>query len=128
MNYLINKYLRLIVIISGILNLGIILIFEIPCPWKTNFNIDCAGCGATRMFKSLFKLDFYQAFRYNPLLFSLLIILIIYLIYILICKIKMIDYYKIQNRDLWIILILVILFMILRNISGFEYLKPTIIN
>ena len=128
MNSFLNKRLNLIVLILGIINLIIVFLFEIPCPWKSNFNIECAGCGATRMFKSIFELNFYQAFRFNPFIFILLLILIIYLIYILICKIKKVDYYKIKSRDFLILLILVILFTIVRNIPGFEYLKPTYVS
>jgi len=80
------------------------------------------------MFKSLLKLDFYQAFRFNPLIFSLLIVSLFYLIYIVVCKIRRKNYYKIKDRDLWILLLLVIIFTILRNIPGFDYLKPTVIN
>ncbi len=128
MKTLINKNLNKIVVMFGIINLILVLIFEFPCPWKENFNIDCCGCGATRMFKSLLKLDFYQAFRFNPLIFSLLIVSLFYLIYIVVCKIRRKNYYKIKDRDLWILLILVIIFTILRNIPGFDYLKPTVIN
>ena len=128
MKALINKYFRILFIIAIVINVVIIIIFEPACPWKVNFNIDCAGCGSTRMFKSLIKLDFYQAFRFNPLMFCLLIISIIYAIYILICRICHQKYYRIKSRDWLIILILVILFMILRNIPGFEYLKPTMIR
>ena len=44
------------------------------CVFKNLFDIECAGCGGTRMFLSILKLDFYQAFRYNPYVFSLLVI------------------------------------------------------
>ncbi|MBR3660332.1 MAG: DUF2752 domain-containing protein [Bacilli bacterium] len=128
MNKFLNRHLNLIIIILGIINLGIVLIFEVPCPWKTNFNIDCAGCGSTRMFKSLFELDLYQAFRFNPFMFCLLIIGIIYLIYYIICKIKHKKYYKIKDRDWLILLGLVIAFTIMRNISIFSWLKPTIVR
>ena len=128
MNKFLNKHLNLIVILLGVINLGIVFIFEVPCPWKTNFNIDCAGCGATRMFKSLFSLDIYQAFRFNPFLFCLLIIGIIYLIYYIICKIKNIKYYKIKDRDLLILLVLVIVFTVVRNIPIFSFLKPTVVR
>jgi len=128
MNSFLNKHLNLIVLIVGIINLIIVFIFEIPCPWKSNFNIDCAGCGATRMFKALLKLNIYQAFRFNPFMFILFVLIIIYILYVLICKIMNIKYYKINSRDLLILLILVILFTIIRNIPGFEFLKPTYIN
>ena len=80
------------------------------------------------MLKSLLKFDFYQAFRFNPFLFCLLIIGLGYLIYIFVCKIKKRDYYKIKTRDLWILLSLVILFTIIRNIPAFNYLKPTVVR
>lgn len=124
----INKNLNKIIWILFIINIIIVYYLKPSCPWKTNFNIDCAGCGATRMIESIFKLDFYQAFRYNLLLFCLLIIFIIYGFYIIICKIIKKKYYKMKNRDWLMILIFVILFMILRNIPGFEYLKPTLIR
>ena len=125
MKDLINKHFKLLLFIAIIINIVIVLIFKPACPWKVNFNIDCAGCGATRMIESIIKLDFYQAFRYNPLLFCLLLIFAIYGIYVLICKIFNKKYYKIKNRDLWILLLLVIIFMILRNIPGLEILKST---
>ena len=128
MSYLVNKKLNIIIFLFAIINLLIVLFFEIPCPWKKNFNIDCAGCGATRMVKSILNGNFYQAFRFNPLLFCLLLIFIIYGLYILICKIIHKEYYKIKEREMWILLILVVLFMILRNIPGLEYLKPTVVR
>ena len=128
MNKIINKHLNLIVIISGLINAILVYFYELSCPWKKNFNIDCAGCGATRMFKALIRLDFYQAFRFNPLIFSLFWLGLIYIVYVCICKLKKIKYYKIQDRDLIILLALVIVFTILRNIPGFEFLKPTIVR
>ena len=123
-----SKYLKLIIIFLGIINVFVIYIFEIPCPIKTYFNIFCPGCGATRMIKSLLKLDIYQAFRFNPLLFCLLIIGIIYFIYYLICKYKNKNYYKIKYRDVIIVLFVIILFTVLRNLPGFDYLKPMVIR
>jgi len=120
-----NKKTNLLVIIFGLFNLILVGFFEFSCPWKTNFDIDCAGCGLTRMFKSLLKFDIYQAFRYNPLMFILLIILIIYIIYILISILLKKEYYHIKDRDLWILLVLILIFTILRNIPGLEVLKPT---
>ena len=128
MKALISKHFKLLLVIAIVLNILYIFIFQPACPWKKNFNIECAGCGLTRMFISLYKLDIYQAFRYNPLMFCLLVIFIIYGLYILICKIIHKKYYKIKEREMWIILVLVILFMILRNIPGLEYLKPTVVR
>lgn len=115
---------HIIISLVTIILLIIILIFRPSCPWKSTFNIDCAGCGATRMILAIFNLDFYQAFRYNILLFSLIIFFIGYLIYIIINRILKHDYFKLNKNHLYLLLILVITFMILRNIPGFEFLKP----
>ncbi len=77
------------------------------------------------MIISLFHLDFYQAFRYNPLLFILLIIGIIYLIFMIIVYIKK-KVFVIPSTKVWLFILgLAICFMILRNIDMFIYLIPT---
>ena len=110
------------IIISLVLyNIGYI------CPVKNIFNIYWVGCGTTRMIISLLKLDFYQAFRYNPLMFILGIVFLIYIIYVVIMYLRNKKIY-IPNTKIFIaIIILMFLYMILRNIPYFEYLKPTII-
>lgn len=80
------------------------------------------------MLISIFKLEFYQAFRYNPYLFILLIITIAYQI------IKLITYKlltkKIKlNRCIYIMLLITtIAFGILRNLPNFSYLIPTVVK
>ena len=125
---LINRRRKIILILGIFVNIIYILIFKPVCPWKKNFGIDCAGCGGTRMIQAILKLDFYQAFRFNPFLFLLLIILIIYILYIILRKYQEKTYYKLKSRDYLILLILVILFMIIRNIPFFDYLKPTVVR
>ena len=94
------------------------------CFLYKHFGIYCPGCGGTRMVKSLLKLDFYQAFRYNPLVFILLCIYLIYLPLKLMIKKDL----KIPNWFYMLLLIIVITYGILRNISGFAYLLPTEVN
>jgi len=106
----------------------LMMVFDIKCPIKTIFDIDCAGCGGTRMIVSLLHLDFYQAFRFNPFLFILGIIFLIYIIYVLICILLKRKYVKINTKVLVTICVLVVVFMILRNIDGLEFLKPTIVK
>lgn len=99
-----------------------------PCLIRKLTHLYCPGCGITRMFISLFTLNFYQAFRYNPLVFTYLIIYIIY------CLINCIRVYfkksKIPlNNGIYITLVIVaIIFGILRNIPYFSYLVPTIVK
>ena len=82
----------------------------------------------TRMIKSLIHLDFYQAFRYNPLCFILSPFLLVLGFYSIYCylfeKENKIDK-KIDNRILYILIFILIIFGIMRNIDIFSYLAPT---
>ena len=98
--------------------------FSIPCPIHYLTNYYCPGCGITRMFFSLFKGHFYQAFRFNPLVFILLIIYIFIKIKDLVLKKKTFF----SNKTIYFLLIVVIAFGILRNIPYFSYLLPTLIE
>ena len=52
---------------------------SIQCPIHYMTGLYCPGCGITRMLFAIIKLDFYQAFRYNPLVFILLPFIIFYI-------------------------------------------------
>ena len=39
------------------------------CLWKIIFHFDCPGCGITRAFYQLCKLNFHRAWQYNPKIF-----------------------------------------------------------
>lgn len=94
------------------------------CPIHKFTGFYCPGCGITRLLFSLIKLDFYQAFRYNPLVFILIIIGILYQLIKLILK-KFNIYITIPNYIWYILLILVIIYGILRNVPEFSWLAPT---
>ena len=119
-------------VISIILIIGYIMsitIFNIPYPCIFNklTNLYCPGCGNTRMIQSILEGKFYQAWRYNPLCFILIFPSCILGIDYIIKTIQKKDsiLYKIPNK-VWIILtIIVIIYGIIRNIPGFEYLRPT---
>ncbi len=124
MNKLKNN--NLILIIIGIVAYYFIhLLFDvsIPCPIYKFTHLYCPGCGITRMFWAILRLDFYQAFRYNPLVFILLIGYFLVKIYELITKKKII----LNSFMTYTLLVIVILFGILRNIPGLEFLQPTVI-
>ena len=95
------------------------------CAFKNLFDIDCAGCGGTRMFISLIHLDFYQAFRYNPFLFSLIVLGIIYVIYVVTMKLLKRKFLVPNIKWLYVLLVAAAVFMVLRNIPGLEFLLPT---
>ena len=126
-----SKNIRRIIIFSIILISYLILVkifhIYIPCIFHKVTKLYCPGCGVTRMLLEILRGNFYQAFRYNQLLFILLPVFIVYFIdYI---------YSNIKNKKslldktpsvVWYILIVVLLvFGIGRNI--FPYFAPTII-
>lgn len=101
----------------------------LKCVFHEVTGLHCPGCGITRMINSMLKLDFYQAFRYNPFMFVLFPFIIIYGI-IKLCELmfdKNILNKKIESIILIIVLILLIIFGILRNIDLFNFLAPTIV-
>ena len=122
-----RKRISAIFISTSILIL-ILLFLELTgykCIYRKIFNIYCVGCGFTRMIKAIIKLDFYQAFRFNPLLFILLILFIPYFIYQIYLFIKYNNIKEPSPKLLIILLIIFIRFMILRNLPKFNYLIPT---
>ena len=112
------KYISLIILLLVYLVVGKKLHFYIPCYIHEITGLYCPGCGVTRMLLSILKLDFYQAFRYNPFLFILSpfgAVLYLENIYALYTNKKPL-YKKIDNR-IWItLIILLLLYGIIRNI------------
>lgn len=113
------SFLIIYFILSELLDVGI------PCLFYEITGYYCPGCGITRLLFSFLKLDFYQAFRYNPLIFILIIITGIYWLVKFILK-KFINIsIAIPNYVYYILLVIVIIFGILRNIPMFDFLSPT---
>ena len=113
------SFLIIYFILNELLDVGI------PCLFYEITGYYCPGCGITRVLFSLLKLDFYQAFRYNPLIFILIIITGIYWLVKFILKKFMNISIEIPNYVYYILLIIVIIFGILRNIPMFDFLSPT---
>ena len=77
-----------ILIVFGIVEL---IGMDIPCLFKLIFDIPCPGCGMTRAFRQILKLNFKKAMYYNILSVPLLIVIII----LIICLVK--DFIKKEN-------------------------------
>ena len=123
-----NKYI-LIALLIGLIYyiIGNTFNIYIPCVFNELTGFYCPGCGVTRMINSLVKLDFYQAFRYNQLLFILMPVFIFYLVDYIYKSIKNKKtlLYKTPNYIWYIIVALLVIFGIIRNI--FPYFAPTVI-
>lgn len=112
----------IILISLGIFYLKVISpVFQIhiPCVFKEITGLDCPGCGMTRAALAMLDGDFYQAFRFNMLVFVLAPIYLLYL------------YFERKNKQrlskclMGGMLILSGLFFILRNTEMFNFLAPT---
>ena len=124
---IISNSIVLFIILIGYYFLNQWTSFFVPCLFHEITGLYCPGCGITRMFLSITKFEFYQAFRYNPFLFCLLNLYIIY-------KLFDYSYYKKMNKKIslpswiyYVIAALLIVFGILRNFSFFDWLAPTVI-
>ena len=125
----IKENFLLFLIISAIifLILDSIFKFHIPCVFKSITGFYCPGCGVTRMLKSMLVFDFYQAFRYNPLLFIFTPFILFLLFNYLYCYYKKKEsLFKKMPKSVWnILLVITIIYWILRNII--PWLAPTVV-
>ena len=125
---LLSIFFIILAIIFIFIGVKFLELIHFKCIFKEIFNIYCAGCGTTRMFESIFKLDFYQAFRYNPLIFILSLFAFLYLILNIILYITNKPLVKISYKTLFILALILLIYMALRNIPYFECLRPTIVK
>jgi hypothetical protein len=52
----------------------------IPCIWNLIFDVHCPGCGLTKAFISLLKIDPIGAWNSNPLIFVVILVVSTYFI------------------------------------------------
>lgn len=119
-----KQYIFLIIVV---ILMAILLIhgkIAIACVFYEITGLYCPGCGITRSILSLIDGDIYQAFRYNPIIFIdiplIIITSIIDFIYKDNKKVK-----KVTNAIYIMLLIITLVFGVLRNIPYFSFLAPT---
>ena len=99
------------------------------CPIYKFTHFYCPGCGITRMLLSLLQGRWYQAFRYNPLLFiTLPLFFLYYLDSLMPLSKKRKSFLQALEPYIWYVLIVVFLiYGVLRNLDKFRFLQPTIV-
>ena len=119
-----KRFLIILVLLILYLVLGHFFHIYVPCPINYVTGLYCPGCGITRMLFSIIKLDFYQAFRYNPLIFILFFPSAILYLNFLYCqyKNKVSWYIKIPRVVWYILLVLLLVYGVVRNFV--PYLQP----
>ena len=120
-----NTKIILIIIILIYFLMAPITHHYIPCIFHKITGLYCPGCGITRMIYALLSGQIYAAFRYNMLIFcSLPFILFLIIEYIHAKSKGNIPLYKKIPNSIWITLIIILLvWMIIRNI--FPFFAPT---
>lgn len=117
-----NKVLRTFAVlaVAGVLY-GLItgwLGFGIPCPVHYFTGFKCPGCGVSRMFISLMKLDFKSAFEANRLLLVTLPV-IASLLFVYFFRYIKTGSRKISKAENIIYIVLIILFLIFGVVRNF---------
>ncbi|TCU77306.1 uncharacterized protein DUF2752 [Tissierella praeacuta] len=94
----------------------------IPCIFNRITGFYCPGCGMTRALHSILRFDFYQAFRFNSLIFIVPPIFVIYYIF------EYNNYIKVAKIILILMIVIALGFGIIRNTIAFSYLSPIMLN
>ncbi len=107
---------------------GVILILTpltIPCIFRIVTGFYCPGCGITRFFSDLFRLEFESAISQN------LAFAVLFPLWLIIGVIEFLfnPYFLRKNSPinkflLWFSIIFLVLFTVMRNIPMFSYLSP----
>lgn len=112
------KWLFLDFLMLGVLSLILNMLNIRICPFYRLFKIPCPGCGLTRGFLALLKLDILKSLSYNVLCIPILVIFGIYLLFIIFNKEKILMNWLNKYKVLLIVvclLVLIIVFIINYN-------------
>lgn len=130
-----NQYLKRAIYFYGILalvglgSLAYIWIHDLlkiqgGCFLSRHYGIFCPGCGGSRMVFALLKGNFYRALRWNPFLFCSIPY------FLTLITVPAYYFIRYNKTPKWIYVsfiiygILLLLFGIIRNLPGMEFLQP----
>jgi len=102
-----NKKINTIIKVLG----GAIIFYLIGirfCPIFNLFHVPCPGCGLTRALRLIFKGQIIESFKYNILMFPILICTILYGILFIMKKEYIIDNFARKHRKAVIIISVII--------------------
>lgn len=99
---------------------------RIPCAFHTITGYYCPGCGISRMCIAILHMDILKAFSYNIGVMMALPIMIVIGLQIMIQYLKAgnITLTKRQNIVVWILVVYLIIFGIVRNLPMMDFLRP----
>lgn len=90
----------------------------LPCVFNKITGLYCPGCGMTRAVNAVFKLNFYQAFRFNALIFIMPIMLGFYY------GASYLKKPQLAKITLILMLVVALGYGVLRNLESFSALSP----
>lgn len=98
----------------------------LPCPFYVATGLYCPGCGVSRLCLSLLRLDFAGAWRCNPALLLLApclggVVLKLGVSYVRTGRTRPT---KGESAVIWAVAALLLAFGVVRNLPGFEGLRP----
>ena len=88
----------------------------LPCFYYSTTGFYCPGCGISRMFLSLFRLEFSEAFAHNPVCFVLVILWSMVSILMMTEKVKFVRSKRFLYTGLYVSIGALLIFCFIRNI------------
>lgn len=128
--------IKRLIIVIGLIILAILAVIILVwqsktigyvCPTKRYLDIECPGCGGTRMVLSILQGDMYQAFRYNPFIMVTMPIMFLITVQQMFLFIIKGTFSSWLDKILIAYAITLFMFGVVRNISMLDFLKPTVI-